>query len=88
MPRGNDRENSQQVVHIRCSIKGEPAELLRELKERGVVSSVREAVVHGILAFYERTIERDLKRAQAGANLPTRASPPVLSRDKTRQAIV
>jgi len=56
-------------VFVRCTLRGEPARIVRELKERGVVASVREAVVHGLIALYERTAERDLKRAQAHASL-------------------
>jgi len=86
--RGSVRAKPEQVIHVRCYIKGEPAQLLRELKERGVVSSVREAVVHGILALYEKTIERDLKRAQTGAGLSTPTPPIDLARDRKRQGVV
>jgi len=60
---------SEEKLYVRCSLTGDPARMVRELKDRGIVCSVREAVVHGILALYERTAERDLKRAQARASL-------------------
>jgi hypothetical protein len=49
-------------------LRGEPARIVRELKGRGIVKSVREAVVQGLLLLYERTTERDLRRAQARAS--------------------
>ena len=52
-------------VYVKCTLRGEPARIVVELKERGIVRSVREAVVQGLLTFYEKTMERDLKRAQA-----------------------
>jgi len=91
MPRGNGRVKSVEVIHVRCSIKGEPAQLLRELKERGIVSSVRGAVVQGILALYEETLERDLKRAQVGAGFSTHTLHTLstdLPGDETRQGVV
>lgn len=55
-------------VYVKCTLRGEPARIVVELKERGIVRSVREAVVQGLLTFYEKTMERDLKRAQARAS--------------------
>ena len=55
-------------VYVKCTLRGEPARIFLELKERGVVRSVREAVVQGLLAVYERTMERDLRRAQVRAS--------------------
>lgn len=63
------KKESSEKLHVKCTLTGEPARIVLELKERGIVRSVREAMVHGILAFYERTAERDLKRAQASASL-------------------
>lgn len=39
------------VVHVRCVINGEPARIIRELKRRGTVASVKEAVVQGICDY-------------------------------------
>jgi hypothetical protein len=36
--------------------------VLRELLRRGVACSVREAVAHGLLVYYDVVLERDLKR--------------------------
>ena len=55
-------------VYVKCTLEGEPARIILELKERGIVKSVREAVVQGLLSFYERTMDRDLKWAQARAS--------------------
>jgi hypothetical protein len=57
-----------ETVYVKCTLRGEPARIVAELKERGVVRSVREAVVQGLLVFYDKTMERDLKRAQARAS--------------------
>jgi len=54
-------------VYVKCTLTGEPARIVQELKQRGIVRSVREAVVHGILTYYEATMERDLKRVEAMA---------------------
>ena len=62
-------KESSEKLHVKCTLTGEPARIVLELKERGIVASVREAVVHGILAFYEKTSERDLKKAEARASL-------------------
>jgi hypothetical protein len=51
-------------VYVKCVLRGEPARIFRELKERGVVGSVREALIQGLLAVYERTLDRDLRRAR------------------------
>jgi hypothetical protein len=36
-----------------------------ELKRRGVVCSVKEAVVQGLLVYYDVVLERDLRRREA-----------------------
>ena len=63
------KREPNEKLYVKCTLTGEPARMVLELKERGIVRSVREAVVHGILAFYEKTAERDLKNAQAKASL-------------------
>jgi len=55
-------------MEVKCTLKEEPAHIVQELKERGVVASVREAVVHGLIAFHEKIVERDLKIAQLKAS--------------------
>jgi hypothetical protein len=54
-------ENS---VRINCSVTGEAAEALRDLKRRGICKSNREAIVQALLALHERILERDLRYAQ------------------------
>jgi len=34
-----------ETVYVKCTLRGEPARIVAELKERGVVKSAREAVV-------------------------------------------
>lgn len=53
------------VVHVRCVINGEPARIIRELKRRGTVASVKEAVVQGICDYYDDLLRRDLRRLEA-----------------------
>jgi len=55
-------------VEVRCTLSEEPARIILELKERGIVATVREAVVHGLMALHERVLERDLKEAQVKAS--------------------
>jgi hypothetical protein len=54
-------------VYLKCVLRADPALIVLELKERGIVCSVREAVVQGLFAFYERILERDLRRAQVAS---------------------
>jgi len=56
---------SDDVVHVRCVLEGDVARMFRELESRGLVKSVREAVFHGISAYYEMVMERDLLEARA-----------------------
>jgi len=51
-------------VRINTQIRGEPAKMLLELKQRGLVGSNREAISQGILALYERVLQRDLTTKQ------------------------
>jgi len=55
-------------VEVRCTLREEPARIILELKERGIVATIREAVVHGLMALHERVLERDLKEAQVKAS--------------------
>ncbi len=52
-------------VNVRCILYGDVARMFRELESRGLVKSVREAVFHGISAYYEMVMERDLLEARA-----------------------
>lgn len=61
-------EETEKKIYVKCTLSGEPARIVRELKARGVVASVREAVVHGILEYYEKILKRDLEREQLKAS--------------------
>lgn len=61
------KENDK--VSVKCTLKGELPWIFLELKERGIVKSVREAMVQGLLAIYDRTMERDLKRTHVRASM-------------------
>ena len=58
------KENSRKLF-VKCELEGKPAEVYRELKRRGIVKSIREAVSHGLLALYDQQMMRDLRAAQA-----------------------
>jgi hypothetical protein len=53
------------AVRINCTIEGEAARALLELKRKGIFRSNREAVTHGLLLLYEKEMERQLKWARA-----------------------
>jgi len=57
--------NETEIVYVKCELEGKPAEIVRELKRRGIVKSVREAVVQGLLTYYDQLMTRDLREAQA-----------------------
>lgn len=46
-------------------LEGKPAWIIKELKKRRMVKSVREAVVQGILTYWDQVMTRDLREAQA-----------------------
>ena len=61
----NDGSSKQTTrVRINTEIEGEPAEILLELKQRGLVSDNTDAVNQGLLVLYDRTLKRDLARLQ------------------------
>ena len=66
-PESVEKEKPRKV-EVRCTLREEPARIVLELKERGVVANVREAVVHGLLAFHEKILDRDLKEAHVKAS--------------------
>jgi hypothetical protein len=51
-------------VRINTQVEGEPARILMELKQRGLVVSNTDAVIQGILALHERVLQRDLALAR------------------------
>jgi hypothetical protein len=57
--------NIEDSVRINCTIHGEAAKALLDLKRKGVIKSNREGVTHGLLLLYEKEMERQLKWARA-----------------------
>jgi len=53
------------IVWVKCELEGKPARIVKELKRRGIVKSVREAVVQGLLTYWDQVMVRDLREAQA-----------------------
>ena len=58
-------QNEPDIVYVKCELEGKPAKIIKELKRRGMVKSVREAVVQGILTYWDQVMVRDLREAQA-----------------------
>ncbi len=59
-------ENSRHVVVLRVnlSLREEPVEWFQRWKARGIVDSVKDAVLMAFQALNEKITEQDLKRAQ------------------------
>lgn len=51
-------------VRCNCTLTGKPAEVLLQLKQKGLVSSVRDAVVQGLMALNDIIIARELNEAR------------------------
>ena len=58
-------------VNFKFKLEGEPAEMYRELRARGLVKSASDAMAQGVQRLYDETLERDMKRVrvQAGKRL-------------------
>lgn len=52
---------------MKFTLVGEPARILRELKNRGVVQSYRDAVSQGLLLLYDETLRRELQMYRVSA---------------------
>ena len=60
--------NDQSVTaRVNITLRGEPAQILRELKRRGVVRSNTAAVVQGLFLLWDKITQRDLARARVNA---------------------
>lgn len=57
--------NKNDILYVRCELEGKPAEIVDELKRRGIVKSAREAMVQGLLTYWDQVMTRDLREAQA-----------------------
>ena len=55
------KELVEDVVWVKCRLRGEPARIVRELKARGVAYGVRELVIQGLMALEEKTLEREIR---------------------------
>lgn len=51
-------------VRINCKIEGEPAEIIRDLKKRGLFTSNTDLIIQAVMVLHEKIVERDLKEAQ------------------------
>ena len=51
-------------VRINTTISGQPAEILLELKRRGLATSNTDAIIQALVTFYEKVVDRDLRAAQ------------------------
>ena len=67
-------EDDTRELHVKCTLDGEPARILRELKRRGIVSTMKDAVMQGLIALNEDVTERDLREAQARMSLRVNAA--------------
>lgn len=61
-----DETSKNTRVHVNCELQGEPARILLELKGRGLALSNTDAIAQGLLALYDRVIERDLRKMRLG----------------------
>ena len=58
-------QNDTDIVWVKCELEGKPAWIIRELKMCWMVKSIREAVVQGILTYWDPMMARALREAQA-----------------------
>jgi hypothetical protein len=54
-------------VRINGALRHEPARVLLELKRRGIARSNMDAIAQGLLALWEKTLDRDAKAARLKA---------------------
>ena len=54
-------------VRINTTIVAEPANILLELKRRGLVTSNTDAVIQALYALHEKILDRDLRLARLKA---------------------
>lgn len=55
-------DSARSTARVNCTIKGNAAEMLIELKKRGIIQNNREAVVQGLLALQERVTKSDIEK--------------------------
>jgi len=54
----------QSRVRVNTVIVGEPAEWLKEWKQRGIISSYADAVIQALRSFHREITENELKSIQ------------------------
>lgn len=59
MPKVNELK-----IRINGTISDEPAQILLELKSRGLARSNMDAIGQALVSFYERVLERDTRAAR------------------------
>ena len=57
-------EGHRVALRMNLSLSGEPAEWFNSWKERGLVASVKDAVLLAFQSLQEKVVEQDLKQAQ------------------------
>jgi len=61
----NETEGSaKSTARINCTIKGNAAQALVELKTRGIIQNNREAVVQALLALQEKVVRSDIEKSK------------------------
>ena len=56
--------NKNHTVRINTIIKGEPANWLKNWKERGIITNYTDAVLQALRTFHEKITENELKSVQ------------------------
>jgi len=69
-------QDETEIVWVKCELEGKPARIVKELKRRGMIKSVREAVVQGLLTYWDQVMVRDLREAQARTGTRIAANTP------------
>ena len=59
-----DADHDSVIVRLNTAIRGEPAQIVLDLKRRGIVRSNTEAFVQGVYALQKIIVERDLALAK------------------------
>ncbi|MDG6995554.1 MAG: hypothetical protein JRN52_06510 [Nitrososphaerota archaeon] len=58
--------SDKELVRINIELGGEPAQILNELKHRGLVQNNVDAVAQALIALHEKIIKRDLAKLRLG----------------------
>ena len=57
--------SDKDIKYVSVELQGDTAKRLREMIDRGLVSSTKDAVIQGINLLYERCLQVDLKAKEA-----------------------